>query len=112
MKNMFKLYHVFGLLLLISLTSCYSVKKSVKRSKPNSEKAVEAYHGLAKEHGLSLSQMALAFVTSRPFVTSNIIGATSMDQLKENIGSIEVELADEVLKGIEQIHENNPNPAP
>ena len=81
-------------------------------SKPNCEPAVQAYMDLAQEHGLSLTQMALAFVTSRPFVTSNIIGATRMDQLKENIESIEIDLSEDVLNGIENIHENNPNPAP
>ncbi len=79
------------------------------------ETAVEAtkkYAELAKEHGLSMAQMALAFVNTRPFVTSNIIGATSMEQLKENIESIEVNLSDEVLEGIEAIHKAIPNPAP
>lgn len=56
--------------------------------------------------------MALAFVNSRPFVTSNIIGATTMKQLEENIASIDVELSDEVLKGIQAIHREIPNPAP
>ena len=56
--------------------------------------------------------MALAFVNTRPFVTSNIIGATTMEQLKENIDSINVELSDEVLEGIEAIHNASPNPAP
>ncbi|MDF0707163.1 NADP(H)-dependent aldo-keto reductase [Flagellimonas okinawensis] len=70
------------------------------------------YAELAKEHGLSMAQMALAFVNTRPFLTSNIIGATSMEQLKENIGSIDVELSDEVLEGIEEIHKAIPNPAP
>ncbi len=70
------------------------------------------YSELAKAHGLSLAQMALAFVNTRPFLTSNIIGATSMEQLKENIGSIDVNLSDEVLEGIEEIHKAIPNPAP
>ena len=74
--------------------------------------ATEKYAELASAHNLSLTQMALSFVTSRPFVTSNIIGATSMEQLKENIGSIDVHLSDEVLKGIESIHNQIPNPAP
>lgn len=74
--------------------------------------ATEKYHKLAEDNGLSLAQMALAFVNSRPFVTSNIIGATTMEQLKENIGSIDVELSDEVLTGIEAIHNEIPNPAP
>lgn len=74
--------------------------------------ATERYQQLATEHGLSLAQMALAFVNTRPFVTSNIIGATTMEQLKENIGSIDVELSDEILEGIEEIHNSIPNPAP
>ena len=74
--------------------------------------ATERYHRLAKDHGLSPAQMALAFVNSRPFVTSNIIGATSMAQLKENIASIDVTLSDEVLQGIDDIHNAIPNPAP
>ena len=78
----------------------------------NSEKATQKYYDLAQQHNLSLAQMALAFVTSRPFVTSNIIGATSMQQLKENISSIDIELSDEVLQGIEAIHNEIPNPAP
>ena len=75
-------------------------------------KAIEKYHQLAKEHGLSMTQMALAFVNTRSFVTSNIIGATSMEQLKQNIDSINVELNDTVLKGIEEIHGAIPNPSP
>ncbi|MEM6542168.1 MAG: NADP(H)-dependent aldo-keto reductase [Bacteroidota bacterium] len=74
--------------------------------------ATQHYADLAKEHGLSLAQMSLAFVNTRPFVTSNIIGATTMEQLKENIDSINVELSDAVLEGIEAIHNANPNPAP
>ena len=57
-------------------------------------------------------QLAQAFVNSRPFVTSNIIGATTMDQLKENIESIEIELSEEVMDKINVIHNNNPNPSP
>jgi len=76
------------------------------------EEATQAYVELAKHHQLSPSQMALAYVTSRDFVTSNIIGATSMDQLKENIESINVSLSDEVLNAIESIHSSNSNPCP
>ena len=76
------------------------------------EEATQAYVELAKHHQLSPSQMALAYVTSRDFVTSNIIGATSMDQLKENIESINVSLSDEVLNDIESIHSSNSNPCP
>ncbi|MDC6365366.1 MULTISPECIES: NADP(H)-dependent aldo-keto reductase [Flavobacteriaceae] len=84
-------------------------------SRYSNEIATEAtrkYQQLAQDHGLSLAQMSLAFVNTRPFVTSNIIGATSMEQLKENIGSIDVDLSDEVLDGIEAIHNAIPNPAP
>ncbi len=75
-------------------------------------KATEMYHKLAMENGLSLAQMSLAYVNSRPFVTSNIIGATNLEQLKENIESIHIDLSDEVLQGIEAIHNQIPNPAP
>lgn len=81
-------------------------------SNPQAVKATQKYFDLARDHGLSLPQMALAFVTSRPFLTSNIIGATTMGQLKENIGSIGVHLNEEVLKGIEAIHQEIPDPAP
>jgi len=54
----------------------------------------------------------LAFVNSRPFVTSNIIGASKLEQLKENIGSINVNLSKEILDEIEKIHSLIPNPAP
>ena len=78
----------------------------------NAVKATEKYHKLAQDNDLSLAQMALAFVNTRPFVTSNIIGATSMKQLEENIDSINIDLTDDVLKGIEEIHNQIPNPAP
>ena len=78
----------------------------------NAMKATQKYYELAREHGLSPTQMALAFVNSRPFLTSTIIGATSLEQLKANIASIDVELSDEVFQGIEAIHNEIPNPAP
>ena len=56
------------------------------------------------------STFANAFVNDRPFVTSNIIGATTMDQLKENIDSIEITLSQEILREIEEIHLSDPNP--
>lgn len=74
--------------------------------------ATQKYYKLAQDHNLSMAQMALAFVNTRPFVTSNIIGATSMKQLEENIASIDVKLTDEVLTGIEEIHNSIPNPSP
>lgn len=70
------------------------------------------YSDLAQGNGMSLAQMALAFVNQQPFVTSNIIGATKMNQLKENISSIELELSQELLREIDKIQEIQPNPAP
>lgn len=81
-------------------------------SNPESEKATRAYVDLARQHGLDPAQMALAYVTSRPFVTSNIIGATTEEQLQSNLASIDIELSEEVLEGIEAIHREQPNPAP
>ncbi|MCM4166737.1 Protein tas [Arenibacter antarcticus] len=75
-------------------------------------KATEMYHNLAQANDLSLTQMSLAYVNSRPFVTSTIVGATNLMQLKENIDSSNVVLNDDVLKGIEAIHQAIPNPAP
>jgi aryl-alcohol dehydrogenase-like predicted oxidoreductase len=74
--------------------------------------ATAAYVKLAGEHGLDPAQMALAFVTSRPFVTANIIGATGMDQLKTNIASSEIKLSPAVLDGIDAIHKVYTYPCP
>ena len=74
--------------------------------------ATEQYLQLADAHGLNPTHMALAFVNTRPFVLSNIIGATSMEQLKMNIDSLDVTLSKDVLKGIEAIQQRLPNPAP
>lgn len=79
---------------------------------PQSQTACARYVALAREHGLDPAQMALAFVTRQPFVTSNIIGATSLEQLESNLGSIDLQLSTEVLEGIEAIHRDQPNPAP
>ena len=57
-------------------------------------------------------QLAQAFVNSRPFVTSNIIGATTMDQLKENVESIDIEFTNEMMERVNEIHNSNPNPSP
>ncbi|MGV8745906.1 aldo/keto reductase [Pseudomonas aeruginosa] len=73
---------------------------------------MRALRGAAREHGLEPAQMALAYVTSRPFVTSNIIGATSLEQLETNLGSVDLRLDEEVLAGIDAIHREQPNPAP
>ena len=74
------------------------------------EVAIEKYVNLAKKYNINPSTFANAFVNERPFVTSNIIGATSMEQLKENIDSIDISLSDEVLDEIQDIHLSDPNP--
>jgi aryl-alcohol dehydrogenase-like predicted oxidoreductase len=74
--------------------------------------AAERYLQLADDHGINPTHMALAFVNTRPFVVSNIIGATTMEQLKMNIDSLDVVLSKDVLKGIEAIQQAIPNPAP
>lgn len=81
-------------------------------SNPQSEWATEQYAQLAEQHGLTLTQLALAFIKQQFFVTSTIIGATNLDQLKENIQAFEIELSEEVLQGIDAIHRQQPNPAP
>jgi aryl-alcohol dehydrogenase-like predicted oxidoreductase len=81
-------------------------------SSAQSTEAAKRYLELAEANGLTLAQMALAFVNQRPFVTANIIGATNLEQLEENIKSIDVELAQDLLKSIDAIHAEIPNPAP
>lgn len=75
-------------------------------------KATEDYVALARQHDLDPAQMALAFVNSRSFMTSNIIGATTMQQLKNNIDSVDLTLSEDVLEGIAAIHAANSNPCP
>ena len=77
-----------------------------------SKGATTAYLKLAESHNLSLAQLSLAWVNTRDFMTSTIIGATTMAQLKENIGSIDVEISKELEKSINGIHAAVSNPAP
>ena len=81
-------------------------------SNPESEWATEQYAQLAEKHGLTPTQLALAFIKQQFFVTSTIIGATNLDQLKENIQAFDIDLSAEVLQAIEDIHRQQPNPAP
>jgi len=74
--------------------------------------ATEKYAQVARRFGLDMAQMALAYVNSRPFVASNIIGTSSVAQVRENIASLDLKLDDEVLKAIEDVHKAHPNPAP
>ncbi|WP_400076296.1 aldo/keto reductase [Winogradskyella sp. R77965] len=80
----------------------------------SSEECTEAtkrYMKIAEENNMTIAQMSLAFVNERPFVTSNIIGATSMEQLEENIDSISISLSEDVMKAINAVHAEIPNPA-
>ena len=81
-------------------------------SNQNCLNAVRKYLKIADKYNISLTHLALAFVNTRPFVTSNIIGATTMEQLKENIGSINIDLSEEILEEVNEVHSSQPNPAP
>lgn len=80
--------------------------------KPGAEVARKAYYKVAADFGLDKAQMALAFVNNRSFVTSNIIGATTMEQLKTDIGSIDVKWSDELEDAINAVHQIHQNPSP
>ena len=81
-------------------------------NKPGVNLALAAYVALARRHGMTPATMAQAFVASRWFVGSTIIGATNMDQLRENIAACQTTLSEEVLAEIENIHQTHTNPAP
>ncbi len=80
--------------------------------KPHAEECVRRYVDIAEQAGLDPAQMALAFVNSRRFLTSNIIGATTMEQLKTDIGSAGLTLSADVLAAIDAVHQDRPNPCP
>jgi len=80
--------------------------------KGNGPRAISAYISLARRHGLDPAQMAIAFAVSRPFMTSAIIGATTMEQLKTDIAAADLTLSPDVVADIEQIHLDTPNPCP
>ena len=84
-------------------------------SRYNSEQSAAAtrlYNEIAQQNGLTLTQLALAFIEQQPFVTSTIIGATTMEQLKENIDTINVTLGEELLQAIDGVQAKIPDPAP
>ncbi len=87
-------------------------ERFARYNNPQAEAATEAYVALAREAGLDPAQMALAFVNTRQFTTSNIIGATTMAQLEANIGSADITLTKDVLREIEAIHARYTIPAP
>ena len=79
---------------------------------PNSDAAIAEYVRIAGEAGLDPAQMALAWINSRQHVASNLIGATTMEQLKSNIESVDLELSGEIRKAIDTVHSRYPNPCP
>jgi aryl-alcohol dehydrogenase-like predicted oxidoreductase len=81
-------------------------------NKPAADQALQAYQKLARELGLSLLQLSLGFVLSRPFVASTLLGATTADQLAENLDAARHSLPDHALERIEKIHARYPNPCP
>ncbi|HKK75372.1 MAG TPA: NADP(H)-dependent aldo-keto reductase [Saprospiraceae bacterium] len=87
-------------------------KQMSRYNSDNSHEATAKYLAIAEKYDISLAQLSLAFVNTRPFVTANIIGATSMEQLRENIDSIQLEISPEIMKEINAVHEQIPNPAP
>lgn len=92
------------LTLYANMYTRYTKSKGLKYS--------EKFNDLAKKNNLKPTDMALAFVNSRDFLTSNIIGATNLDQLKQNIDSHKIELSDDLIEEIERIHDENPYPCP
>ncbi len=107
------------------LTGKYRNKKTPKKSrldhdenfwtrynKPNRENAVDAYYQISKDYNLDMAQMSLKFCEIQPFVTSVIIGATTMQQLKTNIESVNVKFSKEIIKSINEIQKIYPNPCP
>lgn len=87
-------------------------QRGQRYEKPGVEAAIDAYLALARDLGLEPAQLALAYVTSRPFVTSNIIGATGMAQLKTDLDSVAVRITPEIERRIDEIHQLHSNPAP
>lgn len=87
-------------------------ERFARYNSPQAEKATAAYVRLAQEHGYDPAQLALAFINSRPFVTSNLISATTLEQLRSNLDSIHLQLCEDLLEEIEAIHTDQPNPSP
>ena len=81
-------------------------------NKPNAAKAVESYYEIAEKNNIDMAQMSLKFCEIQPFVTSVIIGATTMEQLKTDIESVNVKLTNEIIKEINEVQKIYPNPCP
>jgi aryl-alcohol dehydrogenase-like predicted oxidoreductase len=87
-------------------------QRGQRYEKPGVEAAIDAYLALARDLGVDPAQLAIAFVTSRPFVTSNIIGATTMAQLTSDLDSVALRITPEIEQRIDEIHQLHSNPAP
>ncbi len=87
-------------------------ERAQRYEKPGVEAAIGAYLALARDIGVDPAQLAIAYVTSRPFVTSNIIGATTMAQLETDLGSAQMKITPEIERRIDEIHQLHSNPAP
>lgn len=87
-------------------------KRFTRYTNPLPKKATELYAQIAADQHINFTQMSLAYVNSRPFVASTIIGTSSVEQVQENIASLNLSLDDDVLKAIEQVHKQHPSPAP
>lgn len=87
-------------------------ERFARYSNPQALRAADRYVALAKDRGLDPAQLALAYVTSRPFTTSTIIGATTLEQLRSNLGSALLHLDEGTIAAIDAIHTDQPNPAP
>lgn len=85
-------------------------RNSDRYNPPHAQEAIKRYVEIAKKYNLDPSQMAIAFVLSRPFNTSVIVGATSIEQLALDIKSIDINLTDEILEEIENVYRENPDP--
>ncbi len=83
-------------------------QRGMFRNNPQAHAAVKAYIAVAGKHGLDMCQMALKFIDKQNFVTSTIIGATSMEQLKSNIDAFDIELSDEVMADIDTVYRQYP----
>jgi aryl-alcohol dehydrogenase-like predicted oxidoreductase len=81
-------------------------------NKPNTTKAVDAYYEISKKYNLNFAQMSLKFCEIQPFMTSVIIGATTMEQLQTNIESVNINLTDDVINEINEVQKVYPNPCP
>lgn len=88
----------------------YSMRDYERYNPEHAQPVIEKYKALAEANDMTLVELSLAFVNSRPFLASNIIGATNLEQLKEDIGSIDIELSDDVMEEIKKIYTEHPDP--